>query len=123
MTLPAVRWLALVVALLLSFTVCTPVFAQADELQEANQLFEQGQLDRALDRVNAYLAKNPKEARGRFLKGIILTEQNKPNDAIKVFTELTQEFPELRSEERRVGKECRSGWWRDHRRRRKREVV
>jgi tetratricopeptide (TPR) repeat protein len=72
-----------------------PANAQSDELQEANQLFKQGQLDRALDRVNAYLAKSPKDARGRFLKGIILTEQNKPNDAIKVFTELTQEFPEL----------------------------
>ena len=42
-----------------------------------------------------YLATSPKDARGRFLKGIILTEQNKPNDAIKVFTELTQDYPEL----------------------------
>jgi len=71
------------------------VRAQSDELQEASQLFKQGQLDRALERVNAHLSKNPKDARGRFLKGIILTEQNKPNDAIKVFTDLTQDYPEL----------------------------
>src|SRR3970282_723764 len=58
-------------------------------------LFRQGQLDKALDRVNAYLATQPKEARGRFLKGLILTEQNKPADAIKVFTGLTEDYPEL----------------------------
>jgi ketosteroid isomerase-like protein len=48
-----------------------------------------------MDRVNAYLAKSPKDARGRFLKGIILTEQGKSGEAIKVFTDLTQDFPEL----------------------------
>ncbi len=95
MTLPAVRVLALSVAFLLGVWTTAPATAQSDELQEANQLFKQGQLDRAMDRVNAYLAKSPKDARGRFLKGIIFTEQNKPNDAIKVFTELTQDFPEL----------------------------
>jgi tetratricopeptide (TPR) repeat protein len=71
------------------------VHAQSDPLQDANQLFRQGQLDRAMERVNGYLASRPKDARGRFLKGLILTEQNKPNDAIKVFTELTQDYPEL----------------------------
>lgn len=95
MTLPASRLMALVVALLINFFAILPALAQADELQEVNQFFKQGQLDRALDRVNAYLATRPKDARGRFLKGLILTEQNKPNDAIKVFTELSQDFPEL----------------------------
>lgn len=72
-----------------------PAFAQSDGPQEASQLFKQGQLDRALDRVNAYIANRPRDARGRFLKGLILTEQNKRDDAIKIFTELTQDFPEL----------------------------
>jgi Flp pilus assembly protein TadD len=71
------------------------VWAQADPLQDANQLFRQGQFDRAMERVNSYLASRPKDARGRFLKGLILTEQNKPNDAIKIFTELSQDYPEL----------------------------
>jgi tetratricopeptide (TPR) repeat protein len=70
-------------------------FAQNDALTEVNQLIKQGQLDKALDRVNAYLATQPKEARGRFLKGLILTEQKKPAEAIKIFTELTQDYPEL----------------------------
>jgi len=72
-----------------------PAWSQGDELQEAQQLLKQGQLDRALERVDQFLKTRPKDARGRFLRGIVLTEQNRPNDAIRVFTELTQDFPEL----------------------------
>lgn len=72
-----------------------PVLAQNDDLQEAQQLLKQGQTDRAMERVDQYLKTKPKDARGRFLRGILLTEQNKPADAIRVFTELTQDYPEL----------------------------
>ena len=70
-------------------------WAQSDPLQDANQLFRQSQFDRAMERVNSYLATRPKDAKGRFLKGLILTEQNKPGEAIKVFSELSQDYPEL----------------------------
>ncbi len=69
--------------------------AQTDELQDVSQMLKQGQFDQALTRVNSYLATRPKDARGRFLKGLILAEQSKPNDAITVFTELTKDFPDL----------------------------
>ncbi len=91
MRLPRIA--VLVLALGLGFSSCA--WAQGDPLQDANQLFRQGQFDRAMDRVNGFLATRPKDARGRFLKGLILTEQNKPNEAIKVFTDLSQDFPEL----------------------------
>lgn len=81
--------------LALCLSVAVPVLAQTDELQEAQQLLKQGQTDRALERVDQYLKSRPKDARGRFLRGILLAEQNKPNDAIRVFTELTQDYPEL----------------------------
>jgi tetratricopeptide (TPR) repeat protein len=87
------RSTVLLVVLALAFPAVAR--AQADPLQDANQLFRQGQFDRAMERVNSYLASRPKDARGRFLKGLILTEQNKPNDAIKIFTELSQDYPEL----------------------------
>jgi hypothetical protein len=58
-------------------------------------MLKQGQFDQALTRVNSYLASRPKDARGRFLKGLILAEQNKAGDAITVFTELTKDFPDL----------------------------
>ena len=72
-----------------------PVLAQSDDLQEAQQLLKQGQTERAMERIEQYLKTRPKDARGRFLRGILLTEQNKPTDAIRVFTELTQDYPEL----------------------------
>jgi len=95
MILHTVRIITVAAALLIAPFGVTPIGAQVDELQDANALLKQGQHDRALERVDAYLKTRPKDARGRFLKGLILAEQGKPNDAIKIFTELTQEFPEL----------------------------
>lgn len=82
-------------AIAICMGLAAPGFAQSDELQEAQQLLKQGQTDRAMERVEQYLKSRPKDARGRFLRGILLTEQNKPNEAIRVFTELTQDYPEL----------------------------
>jgi tetratricopeptide (TPR) repeat protein len=67
----------------------------ADELQDASRMMKQGQLQPALDRVNQYLAQKPRDAQGRFLKGLILAEQNKVGDAIDVFSKLSQDYPEL----------------------------
>jgi tetratricopeptide (TPR) repeat protein len=63
--------------------------AVTDDYQDARRLFTQGNYGPALDRIDAILAKQPKDARARFLKGLILTEQGKPDEA------LTQDFPEL----------------------------
>ncbi|HYA19324.1 MAG TPA: tetratricopeptide repeat protein [Burkholderiales bacterium] len=69
--------------------------AAADDLQDADKLFKQGDNAQALDKVNSYLADHPKDAKARFLLGLIYTEQNKSAEAIKVFTALTQDYPEL----------------------------
>jgi tetratricopeptide (TPR) repeat protein len=69
--------------------------AHADTLQDINKLLKQGQQVQALEQVDKYLADKPKDAQGRFLKGLILTEMNKPNDAIAVFQKLTEDYPEL----------------------------
>src|ERR1700674_4688726 len=87
---PIVLALALAAAVLLS-----NVAIAADEIEESTRLLRQGNQAQALDRINAFLNTNPKDARARFLKGLILTEQNKPADAIKVFTSLTEDYPEL----------------------------
>ncbi|MGO8754667.1 MAG: tetratricopeptide repeat protein [Gallionellaceae bacterium] len=75
--------------------LCLCVAAGADELQDANKLFKQGQHEQALASVNAYLKDKPKDAQARFLKGLILTDQGKTNDAVRVFSELTEDYPEL----------------------------
>lgn len=69
--------------------------AHADEIQDANRLFKQGQHSQALSKVNSYLANKPKDAQGRFLKGLILTEQGEVTDAINIFSALTEDYPEL----------------------------
>lgn len=69
--------------------------ARADELQDIQALVKQGNYTQALDRTNVYLASRPKDAQGRFLKGVILTEQHKTAEAIKIFTALTEDYPEL----------------------------
>lgn len=71
------------------------VSVPADELQDATQLFKQGQHAQAMSKLNTLLSARPKDAQGRFLKGLILTEQGKTAEAIKVFSELTQDYPEL----------------------------
>jgi tetratricopeptide (TPR) repeat protein len=68
---------------------------QADEIQDANKLFKQGQHAQAMEKVNSVLASKPKDAQARFLKGLILTEQGDTTGAIKTFTELTEDYPEL----------------------------
>ncbi|HKQ26124.1 MAG TPA: tetratricopeptide repeat protein [Burkholderiales bacterium] len=69
--------------------------AVADNFDDASRLFKQGNHAAALEKIDAAINANPRDARARFLKGLILTEQNKPNDAIKVFTALTDDYPEL----------------------------
>ncbi|HNQ03255.1 MAG TPA: tetratricopeptide repeat protein [Thiobacillaceae bacterium] len=69
--------------------------AAPSTLQDATQAMRKGQNAIALDKVNAYLSNNPKDAQGRFLKGLILTELGRNPEAIKVFTELTEDYPEL----------------------------
>ncbi len=64
-------------------------------LPEIQRLMKQGQMPQALEKVDIYIATKPKDAQGRFLKGLILTEVGRPADAIAVFTKLTEDFPEL----------------------------
>ena len=74
---------------------CFSLPSYADPIQDAHKLFKQGQHGQALDKVNTFLASKPKDAQARFLKGLILTEQGKSADAIKIFTALTEDYPEL----------------------------
>jgi len=67
----------------------------ADDYSEIGKLTQSGQYGEALSRANAYLVQQPRDAQMRFLKGLILTEQNKSAEAISVFTKLTEDFPRL----------------------------
>ena len=90
--------LALFVPLLITSVAVAqtpPAPAPSSDYQEATALFRQGQWDRAMERVDAWLKSRPKDARGRFLRGMILTQQNKLDEAIRGYIDITQDFPEL----------------------------
>jgi tetratricopeptide (TPR) repeat protein len=89
---PTTRLPALLVALALCFAA---PLARADNLADIQKLIKSGQYPQALEKTDAYIAGKPKDAQGRFLKGLILTEMNRPADAIAVFTRLTEDYPEL----------------------------
>jgi ketosteroid isomerase-like protein len=62
---------------------------------EVNRLLRSGQFAEATAKADQFLAGKPKDPQMRFLKGVILTEQGKPQDAITVFTKLIEDYPEL----------------------------
>ncbi len=83
----------------LAFAACVAALlampVHADTLQDIGKLVKQGQHAQALEQIDKYLSGKPKDAQGRFLKGLILAEMNKPNDAIAIFSKLSEDYPEL----------------------------
>jgi len=75
--------------------------AHAANLQDITQLYKKGKAEQALTELDSYLASLPKDSWGRnvtqarFLRGLILTEQKRTQEAIQVFTRLTLDYPEL----------------------------
>jgi tetratricopeptide (TPR) repeat protein len=84
----------LLALLIIALTFASPA-AFADELKDISKMAEDGQQVAALDRINTYLAANPKNPQAMFMKGIIQAESGKREDAIKTFTELTEKYPTL----------------------------
>lgn len=78
---------------LLAALFAAPAFA--DEFADVSKLMRASQYAEALNKADAYLRKNPRDAQMRFIKGVILTEQNKSSEAIAIFTKLTEDFPSL----------------------------
>ena len=87
---PIVRRTAVTLSLVLAAAA-----VHADELQDISRMMRQGQLPQSLERVDKFLAGKPRDAQGRFLKGLILTEMNRPAEAIQVFAKLSEDYPEL----------------------------
>lgn len=69
--------------------------AYADELGDVTRLMRAGKAAEAMNKTNEYLAKRPNDPQLRFMKGVLLTEQNKTDEAIAVFTRLTEDFKDL----------------------------
>lgn len=69
--------------------------AYADDYADVSQLLKTGKAPQALKKADEYLAKNSRDPQMRFLRAIALTNDNKTEDAITAFRQLTEEYPEL----------------------------
>lgn len=76
-------------------TTVLPAARPPNDFQEATIQYRKSEYDSAITHVDAWLKSRPKDARGRFLRGMILTQQKKLDEAIAVYNDLTQDFPEL----------------------------
>ncbi len=86
---------ALPAALLLLVSLYMSDSVQADDLKDIAQQASQGQQAAALNRINAYLNTNPTDVQAMFIRGVILAEQNRRDEAIKVFSDITAKYPNL----------------------------
>ena len=76
-------------------SLCLFAPAYADEIADVGKLAKAGKVVEALSKANEYLAKHPADPQMRFMKGVLLTEQNKSEEAIAVFTKLTEDYKDL----------------------------
>ncbi|MQA41367.1 L,D-transpeptidase Cds6 family protein [Rugamonas aquatica] len=75
--------------------ILTIMPARADEMADVSKLAKAGKVVEALNKTNEYLSKHPADPQMRFMKGVLLTEQNKSDEAIAVFTKLTEDYKDL----------------------------
>jgi tetratricopeptide (TPR) repeat protein len=85
----SLRLLYVVLLLLLGTAV------RADTLADIETLHKQGQSDQALQQADAAIALQPRAAPIRFLKGVLLGELGRKDEAMAVYLALTEDFPEL----------------------------
>ncbi len=74
-----------------------------DPHQQVEQLMRQDQIEPALAKIQAHLTQRPRDPQMRFWQAVLLTRQGKREQAMQVYTELTQDFPELAEPHNNLG--------------------
>jgi len=74
---------------------CLAPTAHADEYTDVLQLHRAAKHADAMKKADQHLATKPRDPQMRFLKGVILSDTGKQDEALTVFTKLTEDFPEL----------------------------
>jgi len=67
----------------------------AETLTDVQRLIKRGQYPQALAAVDVYLGSAPDDVQASFLKGVIYGEMNRTDEAIAVYTKLTEDYPEF----------------------------
>ena len=87
--------LAVVAPLVPAQVQLLPPATPVSDATEVERLLQGGRLAEALARVDRALADKPADAQLRFLRGVILAEAKRGDEAAAVFEKLTQDYPEL----------------------------
>ena len=64
-------------------------------VEEVAQLLDQGNAKQAAKQADSHLKQNPGDVEMRFMQGVIATEQKNNAQAIKVFSSLIRDFPNM----------------------------
>lgn len=67
----------------------------ADEVAELRAMLARGEIEAALKRAQAATAARPRDAQLRFLQAVALMDLKRDDEALTLFTQLSQEYPEL----------------------------
>ena len=70
---------------------------------QVEQLMRQDQVGAALEKIQAHLAQRPRDPQMRFWQGVLLTRQGQRDQAMRVYADLTQDFPELAEPHNNLG--------------------
>jgi len=77
----------------LALGISAPLLAET--LADVQRLIKQGQYPQALAAVDSHLVNSPDDVQASFLKGVIYGEMNRTDEAIAVYTKLTEDYPEF----------------------------
>jgi Flp pilus assembly protein TadD len=101
----APRTLCLACALCLSagLAIGQGLATPADPHQVVEQLMRQDLVDEAMAKIRDHLAQRPRDPQMRFWQAVLLTRQGQRAQAVQVYTDLTQDFPELAEPHNNLG--------------------
>ncbi|HEY3554835.1 MAG TPA: tetratricopeptide repeat protein, partial [Casimicrobiaceae bacterium] len=69
--------------------------AYATTLREAKSALDQKHYAEATEKLDKLIHERPREPQARFVKGLVLTDEGKTDDAIALFRALLADYPEL----------------------------
>jgi hypothetical protein len=62
---------------------------------ELQSLIQQGEYEKALRQLDVLVSDNPQDAEARFTRGLVMVQLNRTDAAIRVFADLTRDYPQL----------------------------
>lgn len=76
-------------------TLCSLSAHASRSVDEVAQLLDQGNAKQAAKQAETYLKQNPGDVEMRFMQGVIATEQKHSAQAIKIFSTLIRDYPNM----------------------------